>query len=169
MRILHPQTSIVPILKGDSDMAIRELLGTGFFVGTTQDPFLVTAKHVFERNELSKGEYYEYMFKGEKSFELRPLENFFPSEEYDVTVCRLKPDERYVPLKLSRSDPALNDDVFTYEYSSTRFEAKTGGGLHITFEPLSHKGNVMRFYESTFPESKSTPSLQVSYPALLRS
>lgn len=81
-------------------------------------------------------------------------------------MCKLKPDERYAPLKLSRSDPALNDDVFTYEYSNTRFEAKTGGGLHISFEPLSHKGNVIRFYDSAFPESNPTPSLQVSYPAL---
>jgi len=166
MSILQPQSSIVPILKGDTDRAIRELLGTGFFVGTPQEPYLVTAKHVFENTSLSGGEHFAYTFMGDSSLELRPLYKITYSDTYDVAICRLNPDERYVPLNLASDDPALNDDVFTYEYSSTRFEAKADGGLHISFEPLSHKGNVMRFYDSTFPESKPTPSLQVFYPAL---
>lgn len=58
MNILHPQTSIVPIIKGDLKVAVQGLLGTGFFVGTPREPYLVTAKHVFEGTELEEGEHY---------------------------------------------------------------------------------------------------------------
>ena len=36
----------------------------------------------------------------------------------------------------------------------------------MAFTPLTHKGNVLRHYKSTFPESHPTPSLDTSLPAL---
>jgi hypothetical protein len=71
-----------------------------------------------------------------------------------------------VTLGFKRADPALNDDVFSYEYSSTRIEKTASGGTNVIFEPMAHKRNIMRFYDSDFPEGKLTPSFQVSYPAL---
>jgi len=71
-----------------------------------------------------------------------------------------------VPLAIGRNDPALNADVFSYEYSSTRIERTPTGGTHVSFEPYSHKGNIVRSYESTFPEKVKTAAILTSFPAL---
>ena len=55
---------------------------------------------------------------------------------------------------------------FRYEYSSTRIEQTPAGGTHVSFEPYAHKGNIVRFFDSTFPEKIPTPSILTSFPAL---
>ena len=52
------------------------------------------------------------------------------------------------------------------EYSATRIEKKPEGGIHVSFEPYAHKGNIVRSYQSTFPEAVPTASFLTSFPAL---
>jgi len=163
---LVPQKSIVPIVKGHKDQAITSLLGTGFFVGKPSALYLVTAKHVFQSNPLGDSEHYAFVLQDGGGIGVWNLPKLHVSRDYDVAVCPVNSDAKAAPLQFSREQPALNEDVFSYEYSNTSFERKPLGGTHISFEPLSHKGNVVRYYDSNFPESIVTPSFLTSFPAL---
>lgn len=68
-------------------------------------------------------------------------------------------------LKLTPQLLPLTDDVVALEYSSTRFERRDGA-IHVHFEPMSHKGNLMRSYVSDFPGWKPTRVWDTSFPAL---
>lgn len=166
MNRLEPLRSIVPILKGHKGKPLTDLLGTGFFVGPRSALHLVTAKHVFENNPVEKEEHYAFAFGTEKGIEIWDLRKVLVSLDFDVAVCPISELGHAISLQFSREEPALNDDIFTFEYSSTRFERKRTGGTHVTFEPMSHKGNVVRYYDSSFPESVVTPSFLTSFPAL---
>jgi len=89
------------------------------------------------------------------------------SSKFDIAACPIGELPRVVPLQFSAEEPALNDDIFTFKYSSTRFEKNpTTGKTNISFEPYSHKGNIVRSYNSLYPESIPTPSFLTSFPAL---
>jgi hypothetical protein len=166
MKTLQPELSIVPIVRATSSLPISEVLGTGFFIGKDKRIALVTAKHVFGNNPLNDKERYAYVIKKDKGVQVWAIKKAVGNEKYDVAVCEIEPIPDAIPLSFSTQQPALNDDVFCYEYSNTRFERKPLGGMHISFEPLSHKGNIMRYFDSTFPESRPTPSFVTSFPAL---
>jgi len=166
MNLLEPLRSIVPILKGHKGQALTDLLGTGFFLGTPSALHLVTAKHVFQGNPVEKWEHYAFAFRTERGIEIRELKKVLVSVDFDVAACPISELGQAISLQFSREEPALNDDIFTFEYSSTRFERKPTGGTHVAFEPMSHKGNVVRYYDSTFPESVLTPSFLTSFAAL---
>ena len=166
MKTIQPEFSIVPIVRAKPDLPVSEVLGTGFFVGNENRVALVTAKHVFAINPLGESEKYAYAIRKEKGIEVWAIRMVVAETDYDIAVCEIETIPQAVPLSFSGAQPALNDDVFCYEYSTTRFGRKPSGGMHISFEPLSHKGNIMRYFDSTFPESRPTPSFLTSFPAL---
>jgi hypothetical protein len=164
---LKPDRAIVPIVRYAPERPISEVLGTGFFVGNMETIHLVTAKHVISSSPLAEGEKFALVFNDGKGTAIIAISQVRAARDFDVAVCSVSRShlELAVPLAIARSDPALNDDVFSYEYSSTRIE-RTATGTHVSFDPYTHKGNVVRSYVSTFPETVKTPTILTSYPAL---
>lgn len=164
---LRPDRAIVPIVRYASDKPISELLGTGFFVGTDDALHVVTARHVFEGAALADAEKYALVFNDGKGIGVISISQVRVALDFDVAICSVERSllPSAVPLPIATTDPPLNHDVFSYEYSSTRIE-KTATGFHVSFEPYAHKGNVVRTYLSTFPEKLPTASLLTSFPAL---
>jgi len=165
---LRPELSIVPIVRAQKDMPVRELLGTGFFVGMAPKLRLVTAKHVVEDCQLADGDRIAIAFRTDKGISIVAVSRFIGSPDFDIAVGEIETSliPTAVGLTLSRHDPALNGDVFTYEYSGTRIEKTTPTHTLVSFEPYTHKGNIVRSYESTFPEKVKTPCFLMSFPAL---
>jgi len=164
---LKPDRAIVPIVRYAPEKPISELLGTGFFVGDADALHLVTAKHVFHGSPLNDGEKYALVFNDGTGIGIIAISQIRVALDFDVAVCTVERSllPLAVPLAIATVDPPLNQDVFSYEYSSTRIE-KTATGVHVSFEPHAHKGNIVRSYVSKFPEAHPTPSFLTSYPAL---
>jgi hypothetical protein len=165
---LEPNRAIVPIVRHTLDNPISELLGTGFFVGSEDVIHLITAKHVFEGSVLNKGEQYALVFYSDgNGIGITPITSIRAADKFDIAVCAFKKPQLpfAVSLPIVTANPPLNQDVFSFEYSTTRIE-KTATGVHVFFEPNSHKGNIVRSYISTFPEKIATASFLTSYPAL---
>lgn len=164
---LKPDRAIVPIVRYAPNKPISELLGTGFFVGDEATIHLITAKHVFSGSPLNDSEEYALVFNDGKGIGIISLSHIRVALDFDVAVCSVARSllPLAVPLAIATMDPPLNQDVFSYEYSSTSIE-KTATGFHVSFEPHAHKGNIVRSYVSKFPERIATASLLTSYPAL---
>ncbi len=165
---LIPERAIVPIVRATRERPIINLVGTGFFVGDAEALHIVTAKHVITDNPLAEDELYGIVFHEDKGIKIIAISHIRASVDFDLAVCSVSRADfpLAVPLVIAKSDPALNEDVFSYEYSSTRIEQTDTGGTHVFFEPYAHKGNVVRSYESTFPERIKTPTILTSFPAL---
>lgn len=166
---LKPERAIVPIVRYTPDRIISQILGTGFFVGLGHPDAasLVTAKHVIADSPLASTEKYAIVLPDERGIAIIAISQIRVAADFDVAVCTIEQSllKSAVRLALASADPALNDDVFSYEYSSTRIE-KTATGYHVSLEPYAHKGNIVRSYFSTYPEKIKTPCLLTSYPAL---
>lgn len=166
MDILNPLKTIVPIIRWTEEEKIKEILGTGSFIGVGENLHLLTASHNFEPIPEDTSEKFGFVFSSDSGNDVWPIRKIYKGEHIDVAVCHIPFLKGMIPLQFSKQQPSLNADVFCYEYSSTRIEKKSGGGKHVSFEPLSHKGNIMRFYESEYPEVVKTPSFNTSFPAL---
>lgn len=164
---LKPERAVVPIVRYAPTKPISELLGTGFFVGKGDALHVVTAKHVFEGSPLNEEEKYALAFNDGKGIGIIAISQIRAAVDFDVAVCSVEKSlmPLAVPLSIATADPPLNHDVFSYEYSSTRIE-RTDTGFHVSFEPHTHKGNIVRSYVSKFPEPVATASVLTSYPAL---
>lgn len=164
MPSFDPYKAIVPIVAQDREGCVTKLLGTGFFVGTR--PAVVTAKHVLE-SPLADGEKVSIVTKGDDGNpSLWTVGKWLPSARFDVAAFNAGTVKDACSLKFSRETLPCNRDVLAFEYSSTRIEQLPEGGTRVTFEPFTHKGNILRHYESRYPEEIPTPALDVSFPAL---
>ena len=161
-----PENSIVPIVRAVAGQPVKQLLGTGFFVGVQGSLRIVTAKHVLESNPLASGEAYAIAFREERGIRFRSIDDYIGSFKHDIALIDGSGFPLAIPLPLAVGIAPLNVDVITYEYSTTRIEHLLDGTTKISIEPLMHKGNVMRHYVSDFPESIPTPSFLTSFPAL---
>ena len=161
---LDVQNSVIPIVLLDSKGSVKMILGTGFFVGMR--PVVVTAKHVFADNPLGENESYSLVIlEPDGDIKLAKINDFLMCEAYDVAVIPAGTITSSVSLSLSRVPVPTNEDILTYEFSSTSIEQKLDR-RYIHFMPFTHKGNAMRHYVSNFPESHPTPVLDTSFPAL---
>ncbi len=165
---LRPSSAIVPIVRASADRPVAEILGTGFFVGRPGGLRLVTAKHVFEKCVLQQGEQYAIGYLTEKAAAIVALSRIIASLDFDLAVAdvALEHVPGAVPLALSRFEPPLNGDVFTFEYSCSRIERPTPTHTQVSFDANAHKGNVVRAYISGYPELRPTPVFLTSFPAL---
>ncbi len=168
MNTIEPSKSIVPIIRYSEKDPIKEILGTGAVIGCGEDIYILTAKHVFGGAKKQDDEGFGFVLNDakRKRISVFAIQRIVATDDYDVAICFIQYVEGMVPLQFSREQPSLNSDVICYEYSSTRIETKNLGGKHVTFEPLAHKGNIMRYFDSEFPEKVKTPSFNTSFPAL---
>ncbi len=156
--------SILPILKLSSDNRVISVVGTGFVVG---DPtVLITAKHVFEGETLPEESAFGALYGPINNLKIATFRRIRRSPDHDIAAVYIQDVPWIQSLQISNQEVPCNEDVLTYEFSSTRIETLSTGERQVAFTPFTHKGNVLRHYESTFPESHSTPSLDTSFPAL---
>lgn len=162
----EPTRSIIPLVKASKHQPIQEILGTGSFIGKDKEVYILTAKHIFEGVELNKDDKFAFVLNDGKGIGIWAIRQIVCDPDYDIAVCYIDYVDGMVPLQFSEEIPSLTKDIFCFEYSRTSVEAKPEGGKHVSFEPLSHKGNIMRSFNSTFPEKKVTPAFNTSFPAL---
>jgi hypothetical protein len=163
---LEPQTAIVPIVRVDRTGQILELLGTGFFVGRETVRSVVTAHHVFRDNPLLDAQQYAVAFSEGEHTRLITIPEVTAAKDLDVAVFDGSDFPAAATLVLADYGAPFNADIFTFEYSSTRFDRNTQGSRRTIFEPHAHKGNVVQYYESDYPETVETTVFLTSFPAL---
>ena len=129
--ILEPTKAIVPIVRSTKEKPIVEVLGTGFFVGTGSELHLITAKHVIDCNPLKEGERYAITFPVVEGIKVVAASHVIRSPKFDLAACKFSKENlpRAVTLPVSKIEPSLNDDVLSFEYSSTRIV----GGRYTRF------------------------------------
>jgi hypothetical protein len=98
MTVLTPDSAISPIVRYKKFQPISELLGTGFFIGSTDNLRIVTAKHVFVGRPLGGDEEYAYVFKFEKMVALYRIPKIIESSEYDIAVFQADRIQEACPL-----------------------------------------------------------------------
>ena len=163
---LEPRAAILPIFKMlGNQVDFRGLLGTGFVVGS-EIPWLLTAAHVFRDNPRAKEEEYGALFYNDGNLKIGIIGEPLFSSSHDVAAINLRGTQGLTPLPLLRKPISENLDVLTFEYSSTTVRRLDDGRLGAHFSPFTHKGNVLRHYESDFPEKVPTPVMDTSFPAL---
>lgn len=139
------------------------MVGTGFIVG--DPPILITAKHVFEGDGSPEGKF-GALFGPSEDLKIATFRRIRTSPDHDIAAVHIQHVPWIHALRISNQEVPCNQDVLTYEFSSTRIEMLSTGERQAAFTPFTHKGNVLRHYESTFPASRPTPSLDTSFPAL---
>ena len=164
---LIPGLAILPVVRASRAVPVIEVLGTGFFVGIGTQRRFVTAKHVIVKNPLvGSDESYAVVYRQGDDTKVVRIDDIALSSDYDVAAGNVSRSlmRGTVPLKIALENPALNDDIFCYEYSSTRIETIMGN-THVAFEPYFHKGNTVRFLDDD-RERGNVPSFLTSFPAL---
>lgn len=163
---LEPKEAILPIFKMTPDQSFRGLLGTGFVVGS-KTPFVVTAAHVFQNNPLSENEEYAIaLYRKDGTHQLGLIGKFTCSKEVDIAVFGVAGVEGIVRLPILDLPVPSNEDVLTFEYSSTVTRALEHGLVGAHFSPFTHKGNILRHYKETYRSMTNVAVLDTSFPAL---
>ncbi len=166
MQTFDPHRAVIPILRATKAPTISELLGTGFYTRVGGKLRVVTAKHVFEDNPLKANESYAYAFKEGNEIKISTISELNLFKNCDVAFFDPRENHDAVPLPFAETLPPLNRDIICYEYSNTRIERQSSGGVHVSLQPFAHRGNVMQFIESELPPYVSSPCLVVSFAAL---
>lgn len=166
LRELEPRTAIMPIFKmlGNQE-EFRGLLGTGFVVGS-ETQWLLTAGHVFQDNPRADDEEYGVLFYLHDKLSIGVISEPLLSSSHDIAAVNLHGVEGLTSLPILREQLSGNVDVLTFEYSATTTNRLDDGRLGANFIPFTHKGNILRHYESDFPEAIPTPVMDTSFPAL---
>jgi len=134
---------------------------------------LVTAKHVLEPYVEDRDASLTISFRTDRPFcEGRvsggglSLTNILLHQSFDVAVGEVANCGDLVGLRISRKKVPLTEDVLMLDYSSSSVENDPSGPLYLNFSPLTWKGNILRYYVSTWPETKPTLCIDLSFPAL---
>jgi hypothetical protein len=168
-----PSKSIVAVVRIGDDNSVKELLGTGFFV-KAELPVLLTAKHAVEGIDFANGEVVGIALLGapaaDGTVDMWRLGTSWFSTNFDIAMFDvadlLKEVPAIEPLPLHGAEVAGNLDVLTWEFSGTTHELREDGIREMLFQPFTRKGNILRYYTSTYPEHHPTRSFDVSFPAL---
>ena len=162
-----PRRAIIPIVEINSNREVIKQLGTGFYVGKKDIPVVVTAKHVFIDNPLDSGCSYGLVCYGDGKKYVADVFGEKFCDDFDVAAFN---SSFYfsdcIQPKLLRGITTLNDDIFTFEYSPSRLITKQDGKQEVVLDAFTHKGNIMRYYVSDYPEAIPTPAYDTSFPAL---
>jgi len=159
-----PLKAIFPIV-AMNQQGPYSFLGTGFFL--KKDGTFLTAKHVFTDNPLGAGEYYGIVFMHE-GLSVHHVSNVRFSESFDIALGQAEIEkivDNIEHLELAEKDAPLNDDILTIEFSGTR-TVTAEASREIRLTPSNHKGYVIRYYTSDYPEAVPTKVLDLSFPAL---
>lgn len=166
MMSIEPHRAVAPILRIDRTGRVLELLGTGFFVGQGSSVSVVTAHHVFRDNQLVEDQQYALAFCEAEKTRVITIPGVTAAKEFDIAVFDGSGFPEAVRLPIGDYGAPFNADVFSFEYSSTRFERLEDGSRRVIFEPHAHKGNIVQYYESDSPEARPTSVFLTSFPAL---
>ena len=166
MDTFEPEKSIVPIVIASKEDPIQEILGTGCIIGTGKKLYILTAKHIFKLGKQDEASKFGFVLNTGKGIGIWAISKIVAVVDYDIAICEIAYVDGAAPLQFSKQQPALNSDVVCFEYSRTSIERKPGGGKHVSFQPLAHKGNIMRYFDSEYPEKVKTPCFNTSFPAL---
>jgi hypothetical protein len=161
---IEPNRCILPILTLGPDNEVISVVGTGFIVG--DPPILITAKHLFEGETSAEEGTFGALYGPSNDLKIAPFRRIRMNPDHDIAAVYMQGVPWIQSLQISNQEVPCNQDVLTYEFSSTRIETLSTGECQVAFTPFTHKGNVLRHYTSTFPESHPTPSLDTSFPAL---
>jgi len=153
----------------DQTGATIAFLGTGF-VPVASEPVFVTAGHVIRDNPLAEGERYYVYFQSDDGTDISAAgsgQNAFLSDRYDLAALPIEDLAGVRPLYLDPSEIPMNELVVCREYSGNHLERNpVTGKVTARLRPRNHVGNVMCYFMSTFPETRPTPCVELSFPAL---
>lgn len=163
---LDPKHAILPITKVTPDQSFCGLLGTGFVVGR-QPPFVVTAAHVFLDNPLKGDEQFAvFFFRADGQHQMGLIGKYHCSAQHDIAVFGAAGTEGMEPLPILDKPVPSNEDILTFEYSSTVSRAMPDGRVGAHFSPFTHKGNILRHYNEDYRRMSNVSLLDTSFPAL---
>lgn len=159
-----PLKAIFPIVSVRKTHKPRyDFLGTGFFIDDSG--LFFTAKHVCKGVE---GQYNAVMLDSSADKPATPcqISNLRFSEEFDIALGEVKGIRDITPLAIATENAPMNFDVLTAEFSGTYSQQIEYERKALIFDPYFRKGQVLRYYRSTFPETVPTGCLELSFPAL---
>lgn len=157
-----PLKAIFPIVSVErTPRPWYSFLGTGFFIDKSGS--FLTAKHVCEG---LKTECNVVMIEpSAKKATPYQISNLRFSEKFDIALGEAKGVQDIEPLDIATKNAPINLDILTAEFSGTHTEP-TDKGKALVFDPYFRKGQVLRYYINTFPETIPTACLELSFPAL---
>ena len=160
----QPLNAIFPIVSLDSAGPTYSFLGTGFFVRA--DGTFMTAKHVVNVPSAADITLLAVDTRGQIGTHI--VEDVRLSPDYDIGVGRIPTWEGPHPRELSDTEPALNADLITLEFSQTSSHLHPNGSLHLNLIFSARKGHVVRQYVTDSLPITPTPThvLELSFPAL---
>lgn len=161
---IEPNRCILPNPTLGPENEVISVVGTGFVVG--DPPVLITANHLFEGETPAEEGTFGPLHGPSYDLKIATFRRIQRSPDYDIATVYMQGVPWIQSLQISNQEVLCNQDVLTYEFSSTRIETLSTGESQVAFTPITHKGNVLRHDKSTFPESHPTPSLDTSFPAL---
>jgi Trypsin-like peptidase domain len=161
---MDPRRAILPIFELCETREPVALAGTGFLLGPPTT--LVTAGHVL-KTPLPDGHSFGVAFPSANGPTLARLApgNIRFSRRWDVAAVPRTEHPDLQTFKLQPQRLPETDDVVAFDYSGTRFELREGR-RHAILEPLTHKGNLMRWYACDAPGWEGMPAWDTSFPAL---
>lgn len=162
----RPLDAIFPIVLQSADPPRYSFRGTGFFL--QPDGTFMTAKHVVDAVPLSSSLAAVDTRAEPPSPGLHLIEDLRLSPDYDIAIGRIPSWELPYPLELSETEPALNADLITLEFSQTSVQAGPDGLRHLNLVHSARKGHVVRGYVTEFLRITPVPThvLELSFPPL---
>jgi len=165
MYSLDPGRAIVPVVKLIDDGQINELLGTAFFLGS--HPYAITAKHIFNYSQCDNHEKYAIVYlAGLRGPQIIQFSDIIKSNNFDIAAIPIKGLSEWTSLSVCQTQIANTEDVITYDFSTTQLNELHNEKKLTVFTPYTHKGNILCYYDSEFPESVTTHVFEVSFPGL---
>lgn len=156
--------SVYPLVRIDSEHRFIDFIGTAYVI---EKSTVVTAKHVIIDNPITEDSLYALPFKDtDGRIYYCVAKEWENSREFDIAVARNLNIPGSIPLKISAGHVDGHFDVISYEFSNMSIEMLDDTNRMIHFIPNTHKGNILHYYTSTFPETVPTQCFDTSFPAL---
>lgn len=156
--------SVYPLVRVDRDRSFIDLIGTAYVIERST---VITAKHVIIDNPVDEKTFYALPYRHiDGNIYYCIAHKWENSRDFDITAARNVNIPDSIPLKISPGYVAGHLDVISYEFSNTSVEMIDKEKRIIRFIPNTHKGNILHYYTSTFPETLPTRCFDTSFPAL---
>lgn len=148
-----------------SEKKLKELLGTGFLINEEQ--VAITAKHIFNDYDESKMPLKAVLINRDDKVFVLDACIINKSKDYDIAAIKISGIKEASFFEV-KDKPLLNNaDYLTVEYSQSSIELNQSTEREtITFRPSTRKGNIVKVYESEWPETKPTKTIEISFPVL---
>jgi hypothetical protein len=81
MDTFDPNKAIVPIVKASGDDPIKEILGTGSFIGVDKEICILTARHIFNKEDKELKDKYAFVLNDGKGIGVWRIKKIVASED----------------------------------------------------------------------------------------